>query len=100
VLQWQEKPTRSDQCDRLGEKGTTPLEKPRERLARAVKKKNREKKQRVPREQGKPQRRAGRTWPMKDSRRADENRGLRKAPEASGRSTARTSRKAGKLSKR
>ena len=49
ALQGQEKPPQSDQCDRLEEKGTTLLEKPRERQARVVKKKSKEKKQRVPR---------------------------------------------------
>jgi hypothetical protein len=44
MLQWQEKPTQSDQCDRLEEKGTTLLEKPKERQARAVKKKSKKKK--------------------------------------------------------
>ena len=47
-----------------------------------------------------PQRRAGRTRPKKNSHRADKNRGLRKAPEASGGSTQRTSKKAGRLSRR
>ena len=42
----------------------------------------------------------GQNMAAKNSRRADKNRGLRKALEASGGSTPKTSRKAGRLSKR
>ena len=79
VLQRQERPTQPDQCDRLGEGGTTLPEKPKERQARVVKRKNKEKRQRVPKGLGKPQRKVGRGWPEKNSHRASKNRGLRRA---------------------
>ena len=50
ISQGQEKPPRLDQCDRLEGKGAPLLERPRERQARAVKKKSKEKKQKIPRE--------------------------------------------------
>ena len=46
ALQGQEKPPRLDQCDRLEGKGAPLRERPRERQARAVKRKSKEKKKR------------------------------------------------------
>ncbi len=70
------------------------------RKAGPVKKKSIEKKQKVLRQQRTPQRRAGRMQPKENSHRADKNRGLKRAPKASGGSTQRTSKKAGRLSRK
>jgi hypothetical protein len=74
--------------------------KPSRRRAQAVKKKRIEKKPGVPQGQRTPRRRAGRAQPRRNSHRLSKNRGPRRAPRARGESTERTSKKAGRPSRR
>ncbi len=65
-----------------------------------VKQRRTEKKPEVPQEQGTPERREGRAQPRRSSHRLSKDKGPRRAPRARGGSTERTSKKAGRLSKR